>query len=110
MIPPPFPPIFISGTHSCQDKLGVIVSLETSTKTYRTTLQTLTSRRSLLAAYLTDIVDVTKRTPSDIPSPISPLASILNTHLNDHEETTDEQMAGLSPLYLHIFLDRPSAP
>jgi hypothetical protein len=99
------------------DQSDIIVSLETATVTYRARLETLTSRPSKLATYLTMQVSQSKKKDEDDEDdddddnddegsePSSPFMAILEKH----GKTSDADSEKGSPIF-HIFLDRPSAP
>lgn len=96
-VPPvsPFTPILVSAP-PCPgaNPSSIIVTLETCTVCYKTTVTTLCSKPSFLANYLSPLTG--SRTTSQPPSP----------YLSSQE---------LLPIFLpstslHIFLDRPSAP
>ena len=93
--PPPFTPILIAEPSlPAANPEKLIVTLETCTHTYRTTLFTLTSRPSYLAKYFLSLYP-----PPPSPSPIS-ISSVYSS-----------QSGQLSPpSSVHIFLDRPSPP
>ncbi len=104
--PPPFSPILVSEPSSLMvNRSKVIVTLETSTQTYRTTLPTLTSRLSHLSNYLLALY---RR-----PDAASALSSMYSNESEDaalyRQHLTSQ---GLVPpsANIHIFLDRPSAP
>ncbi|CAA7259816.1 unnamed protein product [Cyclocybe aegerita] len=103
--PPPFQPILIAEPSMIVDASKVIVTLETCTTTYRTTLTTLHSRPSHLSNYLSSLYRAsdTKSVASSIYSTESDDMAMYRSHLTSQ---------GLAPLSsnIHIFLDRPSAP
>lgn len=81
------------------DPAQVLVALETGTTTHRTTLATLTSRPSHLAAYLATLV------PAEAPDAQSPgFASIFHTHL------AESGLLSQASASVRVFLDRPSEP
>ncbi|TFY68630.1 hypothetical protein EVG20_g3484 [Dentipellis fragilis] len=92
------------------DASKIIVTLETSTASHKTTLSTLTSRPSHLADYLkslfrrnSDASSVYSRTSEYCDSPDTSFNSIFHHHL---------ESSGLLPqssTHMHIFLDRASA-
>jgi hypothetical protein len=114
---PPFDPILLSSVPaSAIHSSKIIVTLETSTESYRSTLSTLTSRQSLLSEYFTSLFDSASSAhqrdtevssvysqSSDLQDNLDPFNSIFHNHL---------AASGLlsQPSYIHIFLDRPSAP
>ncbi|KAI0796686.1 hypothetical protein C8Q75DRAFT_741966 [Abortiporus biennis] len=96
------------------DLSKVIVSLETSTLTYRTTFKTLTSRPSQLASYIESLVppadkdeddDAPLRTPSSEAE-----SSAFNSIFRNHLASSGLLQPSSSAINVHIFLDRPSAP
>lgn len=97
----PFHPVLLSGVPTQPMPLSqIIVTLETSTISQRTTVATLTSRPSRLASFLQALV------PAAADSPTSQsFAGLFAAHL---------AQAGLGPQghsgQIHIFLDRPSTP
>jgi hypothetical protein len=104
---PPFSPILVSAPPGPDtDPSKLIVSLETSTTTYKSTLSTLCSRPSFLADYLTSVVKL--RT--------SQASSVYSTESADVEAyrgplaSQGLLQAAACSTSLHIFLDRPSAP
>lgn len=107
----PFEPILISPLPTeLIDHSKVIVSLETSTMTHRTTMNTLTSRPSFLSTYLKELLPSRKRDSDavSIESDYSEATSSFNSIFHHHLTTS-----GLLPqasTCIHIFLDRPSAP
>lgn len=110
---PPFDPILVGPAPTgATDPFKIIVSLETSTTTHRTTLTTLASRPSHLATYLTsllskadsDSISVNSHA-SEIPStPDSTFNSIFQQHL------ASSGLLNQTSSRIHVFLDRPSAP
>lgn len=104
--PPPFNPILVSEVPTgVVDPSKVIITLETCTSTFRTTLDTLKSRSSHLSAYVSTLVSPKQResTASSIYSTASDDMSTYRYHLTSQ---------GLLPqtFSIHIFLDRASAP
>jgi hypothetical protein len=104
--PPPFNPILVSEIPSgVVDPSKIIITLETCTTTYRTTLDTLTSRPSHLSTYVSSLFPRKQRASaaSSIYSTASDDMSTYRHHLTSQ---------GLLPqvFSIHIFLDRPSAP
>lgn len=112
--PPHFAPVLIAepskggrgSVHVNPDK--VIVSLETCSQTFRTTLSTLTSRPSHLAKYLSSLY-----APPPSPNPISPAFSSSSSLYSTQSDDPNVCKHPLPPPLIstvHIFLDRPSAP
>ena len=109
---PPFKAILLSPIpDGSLDPSKFIITLETCTTTYRTSLCTLVSRPSHLSHYITSLL-----------SPTSETASI---HSNASGASPAQHSNGFSPVFrdhltslgclpqsnvIHIFLDRPSAP
>lgn len=95
------------------DRSRVLVTLETCTATYRTTLDTLTSRPSHLASYVESLLP-----PSDSRSS----SSVYSTNSDDivtaedapgyrrHLASQGLVLSSAPPTAIHVFLDRPSAP
>ncbi|KAF8525310.1 hypothetical protein JB92DRAFT_2877330 [Gautieria morchelliformis] len=124
---PPFTPVLLSPVPDVLlDLSSLIVTLDSSTSSLRTTYATLTSRPSHLARYLQSLARAAhereKRKFRDtlieedeelaededdaynLSSPNTPFASLFAAHLSS---------AGLFPQsggMIHLFLDRPSAP
>lgn len=104
--PPPFSPILVSEPSSMiVNRNKVIVTLETCTQTYRTTLPTLTSRPSHLAKFLSSLYC--------LPTPTSAISSVYSSESEDmalyRQHLTSQGLVPLSS-NVHLFLDRPSAP
>lgn len=104
--PPPFHVLLISDPpNSNVDRSKVIVTLETCTQTFRTTLDTLLSQPSLLAEYLLSL----------FPRPRS--SSLYSTGSEGEHDMQDmyrnhlisQGLLSKTPFNLHLFLDRPSA-
>jgi hypothetical protein len=101
--PPHFSPILITEPSTAAlNPEKVIITLETCTQTYRTTLSTLASRPSHLAKYLFSLY----------PPPPSPnsIGSVYSSQSDDGPPVY--KLRGVVSLTsaAHIFLDRPSAP
>ncbi|KIK68083.1 hypothetical protein GYMLUDRAFT_54767 [Collybiopsis luxurians FD-317 M1] len=105
---PPFEPVLMSNVPSGEvDISNVLVTLETCTSTYKTTMRTLTSRPSQLSTYLLSLLPRSRRgsdTSSSIYSTDSDDRSAYLNHL------TSQGLVSQTPSNIHIFLDRPSAP
>lgn len=111
--PPPFGAILLSPIpDGAIDPSKTIVTLETCTTTYRTSLLSLVSRPSHLSRYITSLL-----------SPVSETASIYSNasdassaqHSNGFSSFFRDHLASSgclpqSSIGIHIFLDRPSAP
>lgn len=105
---PPFTPILVSPPPGPDADLSkIIVTLETCTSTYKSTLATLCSRPSFLADYLTSLTK--PRTGSQASSVYSTASADVETYRN-HLASQGLLPAPSSSTSLHIFLDRPSAP
>lgn len=111
--PAPFKPILVSELPAFPvDTSKVIVTVETCTQTYRTTLATINSRPSHLSKYVNSLIARQRALESTRSSVYSTL---------DEENSSDDlaiyrkhlASQGLLPqtsYSLHLFLDRPSAP
>lgn len=108
---PPFDPILMSpppGAIHMKDAAKVIVILETSTMTHRTTLKTLISRPSRLATYLKTLIPSNPRDSDteSIYSHVSDIDMTFNSIFHNHLNSGSLSQAST----MHIFLDRPSEP
>jgi len=110
--PPPFEAILLSPIpEGAINPSKFIVTLETCTTTYRTTLRSLASRPSHLSRYITSLLSPISETTSvysnssDVSS--SQNSSDFNTFFRDYLTSSGclPQSSGI-----HVFLDRPSAP
>ncbi|KAK7060589.1 hypothetical protein VNI00_001355 [Paramarasmius palmivorus] len=104
---PEFRPILVSDVPSGPvDFSKVLITLETCTTTYRTTMETLTSRPSHLSAYVISLFprQRSNSTTSSVYSTNSSDLSLYRNHL------ASQGLLSQSASNLHIFLDRPSAP
>ncbi|KAF9534272.1 hypothetical protein CPB83DRAFT_843968 [Crepidotus variabilis] len=104
--PPPFSPILVSEPPTpLADQSKAIISLETCTQTFRTTLATLSSRPSHLSKYLSTLfrTEEARSHVSSVYSTESEDMAMYRRHLTGQ---------GLVPVSttVHIFLDRPSSP
>ncbi|KAL0574676.1 hypothetical protein V5O48_007292 [Marasmius crinis-equi] len=89
----------------------VIITLETCTQTYRTTMDTVLSRPSHLSAYLISLFP-RKRSDSNASSVYSTSSddiSMFHNHLASQGLISPQSQKPTS-YNIHIFLDRPSAP
>ncbi|GJE84225.1 hypothetical protein PsYK624_003010 [Phanerochaete sordida] len=107
----PFEPILLSSPPASNvDPAKVIVSLETSTTTHKTTMQTLMSRPSQLASYLQSLIPP----PDSAVEPETPVSRSSETDGSFsaifHRHLASTGLLLPSSTTLHIFLDRPSAP
>ncbi|KAG9218936.1 hypothetical protein CCMSSC00406_0000950 [Pleurotus cornucopiae] len=111
-VPPPAPPpafraILLSEIPSSAIDLSkIIITLETSTSSYRTTVDTLCSRTSHLASYLTSLLHPQEKEND---------AASIYSNQSDDMSTYQHHLTGLgllsqSSFSMHLFLDRPSAP
>lgn len=105
----PFGAILVSpAPNSSLDPAKIIVSLETSTATHRTTMSTLISRPSHLASYLLGLFPSAESDAQSVYSTTSEVDSSFNSIFNHHLASTG--ILSQASTNLHIFLDRPSAP
>lgn len=107
----PFDPILLSSPPaSNMDPAKVIVSLETSTVTHKTTMKTLMSRPSKLAKYLQALVPP----PDSAVEPETPISRSSETDGSFtaifHRHLASSGLLLPNASSLHVFLDRPSAP
>ena len=104
----PFSAILVSPPpSSTMDPSKIIVALETSTATHRTTMSTLTSRPSHLASYLLGLFPPSESDSQSTYSTRSDVDSSFNSIFHHHLASSGVLQASTN---LHIFLDRPSAP
>ncbi|KAJ3736295.1 hypothetical protein DFJ43DRAFT_989286 [Lentinula guzmanii] len=104
---PPFEPVLMSDVPSeVVDPSTVLVTVETSTTSYKTTFKTLTSRSSQLASYLCSLFPRPRR-DSDASSVYSTASDDISTYRN---HLASQGLLPQAPVNIHIFLDRPSAP
>ncbi|KAH7343269.1 hypothetical protein B0J17DRAFT_641663 [Rhizoctonia solani] len=103
---PPFHPILLSTVPTRPTPPAqIIVTLETSTLTQRTTVATLTARPSRLSTYLQALVPIAGgREASTDPT----FSTLFAAHLAQAGIVPQLQSSQNGPI--HIFLDRPSAP
>ena len=104
--PPPFSAILISDPPSVKvDPSMTIVTLETCTTTYRTTVNTINSRPSHLSDFISSLYEQ-RESKSDASSTYSMSSEDMTAY---HCHLTSQ---GLFPrsTTIHLFLDRPSAP
>lgn len=111
---PPFEPILVSPIPTTPiDPFKTIVTLETCTNTYKTTLSTLTSRPSYLTDYLVSVFEAATPSRSEAGSVYSESSDIQDNLNNSifHTRVAASGLLSQSPTTsIHIFLDRPSAP
>ena len=105
-LPPPFRPILISEVPTgAIDLTKIIVTLDTCTATFRTTLHTLKSRPSHLSDYLSSLFIASERSSaSSVYSTASDDMSVYRHHL------ASQGLLSQNSFSIHLFLDRPSAP
>ncbi|KAF8621660.1 hypothetical protein AX15_007674 [Amanita polypyramis BW_CC] len=105
--PPPFQPILLSELPTGQvDPMNTIVELETSTETYKTSLNTLISQPSVLSDYIKSLFS-RSRTRSNTSSIYSTTSSDVS---NVAQDQSCRDPATSSPCRISVFLDRPSTP
>ena len=105
----PFQAILVSPVpNGSLDPSRIIVSLETSTATQRTTMSTLISRPSHLASYLLGLFPSTEEDTRSVYSTASDVDSSFNSIFNHHLASSG--ILKHASTNLQIFLDRPSAP
>jgi hypothetical protein len=105
--PPPFSAILISDPPSLKvDSSMTIVTLETCTTTYRTTINTINSRPSHLSEFISSLYEQCEPKSDDASSMYSTSSEDMTAY---HRHLTSQ---GLFPrsTNIHLFLDRPSAP
>lgn len=106
-----FDPILISPPPTAGvDPSRVIVSLETSTTIFRTTLSTLTSRPSLLGSYLKSLVAPRDRDLDEMSIYSNQSDENSAFHSIFHRHLTSSGLLSQTSTSMHVFLDRPSAP
>ncbi|KAJ6539401.1 hypothetical protein B0H19DRAFT_1269717 [Mycena capillaripes] len=106
-VPPAFSPILVSDPpSSIVDRARIIVSLETCTATYKTTLDTLSSRPSLLSSYIASLFG-RRRSDSMASSVYSTESADMSTY---HRHLASQGLVPQSSTSVHLFLDRPSDP
>ena len=104
--PPPFRPILISEVPTgAVDHSKIIVTIETSTASHKTTLETLKSRPSHLSEYLRSLF------PPDRISVASSMHSLASDDLLAYQHHLVSQgLLSQASFSVHLFLDRSSAP
>ncbi len=113
---PPFEPILLSAAPvNVVDPRKTIVSIETCTATYKTTLSTLTSRPSFLASYLEKMFrtsDSKSEEPDEdeesVYSRQSEAEGSFNSIFRNHLAASG--LLSTTSTTIQLFLDRPSAP
>ncbi|KAI0375620.1 hypothetical protein BV20DRAFT_1047907 [Pilatotrama ljubarskyi] len=106
---PPFDAILVSPMpNNTLDPSKIIVSLETSTATHRTTMATLVSRPSQLASFLLGLFPTTDADAQSVYSTSSEVESSFNSIFHHHLASSG--VLTQASTNLHVFLDRPSAP
>ncbi|KAF9009014.1 hypothetical protein BDQ17DRAFT_1236649 [Cyathus striatus] len=105
---PPFRLILMSeAPSSFIDPSMVIVTLETSTSTYRTTLETINSRPSHISRYINGLFQRNKC--DSVTSSVYSTASANDLEAYRHHLASQGLIPQI-PFNLHVFLDRSSAP
>lgn len=104
-IPPPFSAILVSDVPAA-DPSRIIVSIETSNATYKTTLDTLSSRPSFLSSYMRSLFG-RRRSDSVASSVYSTASADMSTY---RHHLMSQGLLPQTASSLHIFLDRPSDP
>ncbi|KAJ6539960.1 hypothetical protein B0H10DRAFT_1971173 [Mycena sp. CBHHK59/15] len=105
--PPPFNPILVSDAPSpTADRSRIIVTLETCAATYRTTLDTLSSRPSFISNYIASLFG--RRRSDSVASSVYSTASEDMSAYRRH--LTSQGLLPQTSSSVHIFLDRPSEP
>ncbi|KAI0638169.1 hypothetical protein C8Q77DRAFT_1153838 [Trametes polyzona] len=105
----PFDAILVSPVpNGTLDPSKIIVSLETSTATHRTTMATLVSRPSHLSSYLLGLFPSADSDTRSVYSTNSEVESSFNSIFHHHLASSG--VLAHASTNLHIFLDRPSAP
>lgn len=103
--PPPFHALLVAEPPAVtMDPSKIIVTLETCTQSYKTTLSTIYSRPSHLSTYFSTLFDqADKHSTASLYSSESDDLAMYNRHLTSQ---------GLLPpsMNVHVFLDRPSTP
>lgn len=109
---PPFEPILLSPVPSSAiDPSKIIVTIETSSATHRTTLRTLISRPSYLSNYVTSLLP-RKSVAASLYSNASDISELPDNSFNAmfHDHLASSGFISQSTMNIHVFLDRPSAP
>ncbi|KAG2056367.1 hypothetical protein BDR06DRAFT_952850 [Suillus hirtellus] len=109
---PPFEPILLSPIPSSAiDPSKIIVTIETSSATHRTTLGTLISRPSYLSNYVTSLLP-RKSVAASLYSNASDISELPHNSFNAmfHDHLASSGAISQSAMNIHVFLDRPSAP
>ncbi|KAG1752729.1 uncharacterized protein EDB91DRAFT_532823 [Suillus paluster] len=109
---PPFEPILLSPVPSSAiDPSKIIVTIETSSETLRTTLRTLISKPSYLSSYVTSLLP-RKSVAASLYSNASDISELPDNSFNAmfHDHLASSGFISQSSLNIHVFLDRPSAP
>ncbi|KAG5342551.1 hypothetical protein C0989_000679 [Termitomyces sp. Mn162] len=104
--PPPFQPILVSEVPTdTVDHSKIIVTIETSTASHKTTLETLKSRPSHLSEYLRSLFPPDRTSvPSSVHSHASDDLLVYRRHL------ISQGLLSQASFSVHLFLDRPSTP
>ena len=116
---PPFDPILLSAVPSLPiDQKKAIITLETSTESFKTTMATLTSREDCrFNGYFTKILTEARKSQHSEASSVYSQSSAsgieenldsINSIFSNHISASG--LLAPKPVVLHVFLDRPSAP
>ena len=116
---PPFDPILLSAVPSLPiDPKKAIITLETSTESFKTTMATLISREDCrFNGYFTKILTEARKSQHSEASSVYSQSSAsgieenldsINSIFSNHISASG--LLAPTPVALHVFLDRPSAP
>ncbi|KAJ7781180.1 hypothetical protein B0H16DRAFT_1404449 [Mycena metata] len=107
--PPAFNAILLSDIPPLiADRSRIIVSLETCTATYKTTLDTLSSRPSFLSSYIASLFG--RRRSDSLASSVYSTDSAAEDRSAYRQHLASQGLLPQSSSSVHIFLDRPSEP
>ncbi|KAJ7047312.1 hypothetical protein C8F04DRAFT_2105 [Mycena alexandri] len=107
--PPAFNAILVSDIPALTaDRSRIIVSLETCTATYKTTLDTLSSRPSFLSSYMASLFG--RRRSDSLASSVYSTASASDDMSVYRQHLASQGLLPQSSSSVHIFFDRPSEP
>ncbi|KAF8843135.1 hypothetical protein BDN67DRAFT_964777 [Paxillus ammoniavirescens] len=110
---PPFDAILLSSApDSAIDPSKIVITLETCTMTYRTSLRSLTSRPSYLSSYITSLLSPASETASIYSNASDASLAQQNNRFNSafYDHLASSGCLRQSSTNIHVFLDRPSAP
>ncbi|TFK75853.1 hypothetical protein BDN72DRAFT_885377 [Pluteus cervinus] len=110
--PPPFKPILISTLPSGEnvDPSKVIVTVETCTSSFKTTLETIQSRPSHLSSYISSLLPRVRTESIASSSSVYSTASAQADMSAYRRHLASQGLLSSASYSIHIFLDRPSAP